>query len=155
SLLMAQCSLGGIWWARTRWPAHAKTFVAIATCFGVWILLLTVLKEGRGDPARAAGWSACLVIQATLAGTMSLLVELLIDYGAARPRSQLSIGFLLVWTSVVAIVLGNARWWARRAGWTLENFFTWDYFWQVQTFGVGNAALAVALLACTRAALTW
>src|SRR5438105_13001458 len=39
AFLMAQCSLGGIWWARTRWPSHMKTFVVALASAGIWALL--------------------------------------------------------------------------------------------------------------------
>jgi hypothetical protein len=44
---------------------------------------------------------------------------------------------------------------ATRFGWTGQNFFSWHYFWQLQTLAAANAVLAVAILACLRLPSSW
>src|SRR5262245_61686527 len=55
-LLMAHCSLNGIWWARVTWPSYAKTLAAALSWLAIWVLLLAILPESRRDAMRAAGW---------------------------------------------------------------------------------------------------
>jgi hypothetical protein len=96
-----------------------------------------------------------MATQALLTALMAALLELTIDPEAAARGTRFSILFLFLWTAVVAAILGGGRWLAARFGWTLENFFTWQYFLQLQVVGIANAALAIGLLASLRFPQDW
>jgi hypothetical protein len=155
ALIMAHCSLSGIWWSRMRWPSHAKSLAAALSCFALWGLLLLILDESRGDAARAAGWAASLAAQCILAAVLSAMLELAVARRPFWSGTRFSILFLLLWTSVVAVVLGAGRVLATRFGWTPDNFFSWHYFWQLQTLAAANAIFAVVILASLRISSSW
>jgi hypothetical protein len=155
SLIMAHCSLSGIWWARIRWPSHAKTLAMVLSCVALWGLLLLVLSESRSVAGRAAGWAASLAAQCALAAVLSAMLELAVDRRAFWSGTRFSILFLLIWTSVVAVILGAGRVLATRIGWTPQNFFSWHYFWQLQMLAAANAIFAVAILASLRIPPSW
>jgi hypothetical protein len=152
---MAQCSLGGVWWARIRWPSYSKTLVAILACLATWGLLLTLLDESRQEAMRAAGWAASFALQAVLTALMATLIELGVNYKAAVPSGRFSLLFLFLWTTVVALLLGGGRWLSAWLGWTQENFFAWNYFRQLQALAIANSFLAVAVDLSLRLSAFW
>jgi hypothetical protein len=143
AMLMAQCSLGAIWWALARWPSHVKTLVAVAFCGITWALLVGLLETAPFE-IESAAWACSLGIQAVLTALAMLVVDLVHRPERAGDNHRFSILFLLIWTAVIAILLGAGRWLSERLGWT-GAIVEWQFFWQVQTIGVVNAALAVGL----------
>ncbi len=150
ALLMAHCSLGAVWWARTLWPSYAKTLVgALATAL-VWVLLVGILETTSFAQSAAAGWAASLATQAVLAALGATVVELVRQPPAAAGQYRFTILFLLLWTAVVAVLLGAGRTLAEAFGWKLSDVLKWEYLYQLQAIGVANAMLAVSLLAALR-----
>src|SRR5262245_2705763 len=115
---MAQCSLGGIWWARTRWPLHLKTLVAIVGFSGVWGMLLAVLDESRGQPHRAAGWAAAFATQFVVTSLLAAGIELWIGFRRIGQKHQYTILSLLLWMTLTGCLLAFGRWIAARFEWT-------------------------------------
>jgi hypothetical protein len=155
ALLMAHCSLGGIWWARTRWPSHVKTLLAVLVCAAAWGMLLVVLPEGRSQADHAAGWAASFGTQFVLTSLLAAAIEIAIRFRRDSNQHRFTILTLLIWMAVVGCVLGGGRSIAGLFGWTANNFFAWQYFQQLQAMAFLNAALAIATLACVRFTSTW
>jgi hypothetical protein len=155
ALVMAHCSLGALWWARSAWSPHFKTIVAVLCCGGMWLLLIALLETTRRSGVAAAAWAACLATQVVLTGLGAILVELAIHYQAAAARTRFSLLFLLVWMSVFAAVLGAAGALAARAGFQLAAVADWEYFQQLQGVGLAGAALATGLYASIRVPPRW
>jgi len=155
AISIAQCSLGGIWWARTRLPVHLKTALAIVACVAVWGMLLAVLDETRGSPDRAAGWTAALVTQFVLAALFAGALEWAIDFRQGRQQRRYTIMSLLIWTTLVACLLAGGRWLAAGFGWTPTNFFSWQYFPHLQAMAFMNATFALCVFAAVRLTTGW
>src|SRR4029450_6013807 len=64
-LLLAQCSLIAIWWARSNWLSHAKTLLAISGWFITWALLIALFPMTDAKSAASGGWAICLATQTT------------------------------------------------------------------------------------------
>jgi hypothetical protein len=154
-IAMAQCSLGGIWWARSRGPLYLKTALGVVACAATWAMLLAVLDESRGKPDRAAGWAAAFAIQFVVTAMAAGAIEWLIAFHQGRHQRRFTIMTLLLWTTIIACILAGGRWLAAGFGWTPTNFFSWDYFRHLQTMALMNAALAVCIFACVRLTTGW
>lgn len=154
SLLQAWCSLGAIWWARSRWPSHVKTLLTAGVCAATWAALIGILDATDFTSDRAAGWGASLVTQAVAIGLGTALIALLRGRDADAQDHRFTILFLLIWTAVVAVLLGAARVLAESFGWTLA-VFRWEYFVQLQVIALFNALLAISLWAAIHARRTW
>jgi hypothetical protein len=155
ALLMAHCSLGAIWWARSNWSPHAKTIVATVSCGGLWLVLITLLETTRHSGVAAAAWAACVATQVTVTGLIAALLELAIHYEAAAARSRFNILYLLVWTSIISVALGIAGAWAARSGFKLGEVPEWGYFQQLQGVGLAGAALALSVYSSVRFLSRW
>jgi len=155
AISMAQCSLGGIWWARSRLPLYLKTGVSIAACALVWLMLLAVLDESRGKPDRAAGWAAAFATQFVLTALVAGGLQWVIDFRRGQHQRRFTIMSILLWTTVVACVLASGRWLAAGFGWTPTNFFSWTYFRHLQVMAVMNATLAVCIFAAIQLTTGW
>ncbi len=155
AISMAQCSLGGIWWARSRGPLYLKTAVGVVACAAVWAMLLAVLDESRGKPDRAAGWAAAFATQFVFTAMVAGALEWLIDFRQGRHQRRFTIMTLLLWMTVIACLLASGRWLAAGFGWTPTNFFSWTYFRHLQTMALMNATLAVCVFACVRLTTGW
>src|SRR5688572_9329921 len=75
ALVAAYCSLGAIWWSRSSWPAHWKTFLAILVCADLWMLLVSHLDVVKREPIAAAGWGVALCLQVALTALAAVLIE--------------------------------------------------------------------------------
>jgi len=155
ALIHAHVSLSAVWWARSTWPLSARTIAALACCAALWLLLLILLDTASANDVTAAGWAACLAIQAAIAGLGALTIEAALDFRATAARHRFSLAFLVGMTTSVATVLGAFGTWAARHGWKVADAPGWQYFWQIQLLGVLNGGLAVLLLASVRVALSW
>jgi len=155
AISMAQCSLGGIWWAHSRWPLYLKTAVGVVACAAVWVLLLAVLDESRGKPDRAAGWAAAFALQFVLSALLAGALEWAIDFRHGRHQRRFSIMTLLLWTTVIGCILAGGRWLAAIFDWTPTNFFSWEYFRHLQVMAMLNAVLAACVFASVRLTTGW
>jgi hypothetical protein len=155
ALLLAHCSLGAIWWARTNWSPHAKTLVAALSCGGLWLLLITLLDMARHNGLAAAAWAACVATQVSLTALAAAAMELALHYQSAATRSRFSILYLMVWTSVIAAALGIAGIFAARSGFKLSEIPSWEHFRQIQGVGLAGAALAIGVYASVRLPRSW
>jgi hypothetical protein len=155
AMLMAHCSLGALWWARTTWPSYAKTLVGALSTALIWALLVGVLEATSMSQSAAVGWAASLTTQAVLAGLGATVFNSLKNPHTAAGHSRFTILFLLLWTAVVAVLLGAGRSLAAAFGWKLADVLAWDYLYQLQAIGAANAALAVGLLAVLQVPKSW
>ena len=155
ALLLAHCSLGALWWARTTWPSYAKTLAGAGATALIWVLLVGVLEATNMTESAAVGWAASLTTQAVLAGLSAAILDLLKNPRSVAGQSRFTILFLLLWTAVVAVLLGAGRTMAEAFGWKLADVLAWDYLYQLQAIGVANAALALALLAALQVRRSW
>jgi hypothetical protein len=154
SLLWAHCSLVVTCLTRTRCPSHIKTFLIGLACLVVWTLFLTVLESSR-QAVPAAGWAAAIGSQALLTALIVALFGTRFDQDSHDRRARFSIRFLLVWTTVVALMLAGGRWLTSYFGWTFTSFFAWEYFLQLQTHATANAILATGLFVSLRISQSW
>jgi hypothetical protein len=155
ALLMAHCSLGALWWARAKWPSYAKTLAAALATALIWVLLLGVLNTADLSESAAVAWAASLTIQAVLAGLGAAALGLLRAPRAEAAQTRFTIMFLLLWTAVVAVLLGAGRALSEAFGWKMADVLAWEYLYQLQTIGVANAVLAVGLLAALQFSSSW
>ncbi len=155
AISMAQCSLGGIWWARSRRPLYLKTALGVVACAATWAMLLAVLDESRGKPDRAAGWAAAFATQFIFTAMVAGAIEWLIDFRQGRHQRRFTILTLLLWMTIIGCILASGRWLAAGFGWTPTNFFSWTYFRHLQTMALMNATLAVCVFACVRFTTGW
>lgn len=154
ALVAAQCSLGAIWWSRTSWPAHWKTLAGIVVCADLWVLLMATLDSVHREPIAAACWAAALAVQIGLTALASSCVEFGFRNTSAA-RRQFSILYLLIWTTVIAVLLGTARRVIDLNGWTFTEAVNWQFAQQLMWSGVVNAVLAAGLLAGARLPVSW
>lgn len=150
ALLLAHCSLGSIWWARSNWPSYAKTLVIALASALLWLLLVGVLETARLSHASAAGWALAIATQTLLAACGATFLEFRLSPGLRTARSRYTIMFLLLWMAVVGVLLGAGRSLATRLGWTWAGVRDWEFHDQLQTLAVSNAVLAVGVLAAIR-----
>src|SRR5262245_26356569 len=78
ALVIAHCSLGALWWARSDWSLHTKSVVATLSCVGMWLLLIGLLETTRRSGVAATAWAACLATQVFVTGLGATLLELAI-----------------------------------------------------------------------------
>jgi hypothetical protein len=155
ALLLAYCSLGAIWWARSAWPTHLKTLIAVLLCTCLWALLVGRLDTVRVQPIAAACWAASIGTQVVLTGLVALMLESVVRRQPRAALTQFSILCLFAWTTLVAALLGGGRWLAQRWGWTIADMLDWQFWQQLQCVGLGNALLAIGLLFSVRLPHTW
>jgi hypothetical protein len=155
ALLLAHASLGAVWWARCDWPSYAKTLIAVLATVALWVLLMGVLQSTSITQPAAAGWAAALATQTVLAGLGAALLELRRSPEAAVDRSRFTILFLLLWTAVIALLLGAGRTLGEALGWKLADLLAWEYLYQLQFVAVSSAVLALCVLAAVQLRRHW
>ena len=142
SLLMAWCSLAAIWWVHAPWPSHFRTLAVILLSVIAWAVHLGVRRAPFGSDESAA-WAASVLTQIIVTILAMLALQRIRGTGIDRPR-QFSILYLLIWTTVVALLLGAGRLAAIELDWTTA-VFRWRFFFQIQVAGVMSALLAVCV----------
>lgn len=152
--VMADCSLVGIWWARSNWPSHAKTLLAVLCYAALWFLLILLLDSVDFHHVASAGWVVALFLQLFGCGLVVSLLDRVISPAVSRPR-RYSLLFLFLWTSLVAAMLGAGRQIAERLNWSASAIIGWEYFLHLLVIGVGNALLAAALTAMLQLTSEW
>ena len=155
ALVMAHTSLGGIWWARNAGSIHVRTTIAALTVVGMWTLLVLILDETRHSGIRAGAWAACLATQMFVAAALGTAIEFVVDRQAAIARSRFSIGFMLFWTTAIAVALAGAGAWGANYGWKVADIAGWTFFAQLQAVGVTGGLLAAAIYAAVRSPRSW
>jgi hypothetical protein len=155
SLVMAHCSLGAIWWARTNGSQHARVLLVAVSCAGMWLLLLLLLETTRHSGVAAAAWGACLATLTILTALGATAYELATNYRESAARYRFSIGFLLIWTTVIALLLGGGGAWATHHGWKISDVPGWTYFAQLQGVGLASALLASGVYVNIRRPRKW
>ena len=152
--LQAWSSLIAIWWVRSQWTSHVKTLIAAVTCFLIWGVL--VLGGERTDfaSARGAGWLASLMTQFVGTAVGALLIGVVRrDAGALRVH-RFSIMYLVIWTFVIAVLLGASRWLVESFGWTWE-VLQWQFFPHLVVVGAFGAGQAVGMWAVLQSPWKW
>jgi hypothetical protein len=155
ALLQAWCSLGAIWLSRSRWPSHVNTLIASLISAGIWIGVILILGNTDFHSPNAAGWLVSLATQCLTTTLAMLVVDRILHRSLLAPGGRFTIMFLLVWTGVVALLLGAGRLLAENFGWTWAGIFSWQYFSQLQVVGLFNALLAVSLWTALHRRPTW
>jgi len=155
ALLLAHWSLAAIWWARSAWPAHLKTLLAVVWCAGLWLLLIGRLQTVRLEPIAAAGWATSIGLQVVITALAAAALESMKAGRRAARASRFTIMQLLIWTTLVAVLLGVGRQWAAERGWTIAGMLDWQFWRQVQAGGLVNALLAIGLISSLRLPRTW
>ncbi len=155
ALVMAHTSLGGIWWARSTSSMHLRTVLATVTVAGMWMLLVLILDETRHSGIRAGAWAACLVTQMLVTAALATAIEFVVDRPAAAARSRFSIGFILFWTTAIAVALAGAGAWGANNGWKVADIAGWTYFAQLQAVGITGGLLATVVYASVRSPRRW
>lgn len=155
ALVLAQCGLAAVYFARCSWPLTTK-FVAASLVLGcLWLLLVGTMETTKQSPVAAGAWAAGLVVEAALVWLFVTAVELRLDYEPTIARTRFGIIHLLIGTTLVAVCFGGSRIAAERSGFTLADVPEWSFFWHVQVAAVANAVLAVALYASLRLRRSW
>jgi len=154
-VLLAHGSLVGIWWARSTLPSHLKTLLTALAMAGLWVLIIFLLDTAQFRSAPGAGWAACLATQVLSMMLLTMLVEVLANPSVLERRHRFSIFFLLIWTTVIAVLLGVGRRIAEWLGWSPAMLVGWEYFLQVQTMAAINVVLAISLLASLQLTSNW
>jgi hypothetical protein len=155
AFLLAHCNLIAIWWASTSFGPKARTLVAALCCFGLWLLLIQLLSTAQESGLAAVSWAVCLASQVALTGLAATVLELVTNYQSAAARNRFSLRSMLIWTTVVAVVLGISGAIAGRSGFKLSDVPDWEFFSQIQCFGVASAALAIGVYCSLRLPQTW
>ena len=152
--LQAWSSLIAIWWVQSRWTSHVKTLIAALTCLLIWGVL--VLGGERTDFAsvRGAGWLASLMTQFLGTALGALLVGFVRRDRGAFPIHRFSIMYLVIWTFVIAVLLGASRWLVESFGWTWE-ILQWQYFPHLVVVGAFGALQAVGMWAVLQSPWKW
>lgn len=155
AVLLAHCSSGAIWWARSTWPAHVKTLLALVCCAGLWLVLTGCLKTVALAPLAAAAWATSIALQVIFTAAASAAMESALAGRREATASRFTIMYLFIWTTLVAVVLGIGRHWAVQRGWTFAAMLDWPFWRQVQVAGLINSLLAFGVLASLRLPRTW
>ena len=149
-LLMSLCSLGAIWWATSQWSSYAKTLPVMLAGLVCWLGLSLV--TGWHDTARTGAWAIAFELHVVVAATLASMAVHYLTTTGARAQQQFTILWLLLWTAVLAVILGVGRVLTALFGWTAA-VFAWEFFWHVQIFAITNGLLAAALFAAVIANL--
>jgi hypothetical protein len=150
---LSQISLVAIWAAFSRMPSALRFAGCLSASASAWLLLIVVLPNMSVYDRQAAGWGAACATQAATTVLVTAAVRWAsrkqsrgkAPAGTAAGRFQFSIGFLLLWTAAVALLLGLCRAAVTQLGWT-EEVLDWLYFLFMPVFGAGNAAVAGVVL---------
>jgi hypothetical protein len=155
ALVLAQCGLAAVYFARCSWPLTIKAVAASLVLGCLWVLLVGTMETTKQSPVAAGAWAACLVLEAVLVWLCVTAVELSLDYQPAVARARFGIVHLLIGTTLVAICLGGSRVVAGHYGFALAEVPEWAFFWHVQAAAVVNSVLAVALYSSLRFTRSW
>jgi hypothetical protein len=74
-----------------------------------------------------------------------MAIEFFVDSHAAAARSRFRISFVLVWTTVLAVLLGGVSQWGSQSGWRVADVTQWGFFFQLVAVGTTGAILAGAV----------
>jgi hypothetical protein len=155
ALIVALSGVGAVCLARWNCSLYGKSGVAIFL-FG-WLvgMLVKTLESSPEGLLNAQAWAAGAATQIILTLAVVKLLELSRPDQTTVRRSQFGILHLLFGLTVVAVLLGAARYYAQKQGFTLATVLNWDFFWQIQAAGIVGASLAVATYACLRFIRKW
>lgn len=151
---LSQGSLIAMWAAISRMRSYLRLPAGLLGMCWTWFLTVGVLGGVSLHGAESAGWAAMSATQA-----LSILIlttaGYLIGHQIKRRRSgvtegdsrplQFSLGFLLLWTTLLAMMLGLGRTVFAKLGWTTE-VTQWEYFWFCPVLGACNAVFALLVL---------
>ena len=155
ALLLAHCSAGGRWWARSAWPAHVKTLLAVVWCAGLWLVLTGCLKTIALAPLAAAAWATSIGLQVIVTAAASAGAGKGIGRSAGGRELSLHHHVLADLDDAGGGAAENGRHWAVPGGWTIAGMLDWQFWRQVQAAGLINALLAIGVLASVRLPRTW
>jgi len=162
----AQASLVCLLATRLRLPLYGRFVVGIIGGFGVWFVTVKVLPNASATGAESGGWATCVATQIALmsaaVAARSLPRDLFAALSAnadesARRRFQFGVGSLLIWTTLVAVLLGLGQVIAARLDWN-RAVTGWEYFYFCPVLGSCNAVyalLVVLSLSRRRRTIVW
>jgi uncharacterized membrane protein YuzA (DUF378 family) len=150
-LPLAQLSLVALWAAFGRGPSYARFALALVGLAWTWLVVVGLLQFGvRAD--YAAGWGAALAVQGLMVFAAASAGRVAWRYATAPRGSdsrwsplQFGVGWLLLWTAVIAAVLGLGQTVTSGLGWT-EKTLSWEYFPMAPAIGGYNAAYALLVM---------
>lgn len=152
---LSQGSLVAVWAALSPMRSYVRFPAALLALAWTWFLTVEVLTAYEATGEESAGWAAMFATQA-LAILILATVGRLVCQRIERRRSggsegdfrpvQFSLAFLLLWTTILAVVLGLGRTVLAALGWTAE-VVKWQYFFFCPVLGACNAAFALIVLA--------
>jgi len=150
ALVLAQCGIGSVFFARSSWPLTFKLVLGSMFVACLWLLLVRTMESTKQTPIAAGAWAVCLLGEAIGVWTVVALIELVIHREAAAARARFSILHVLIGTTAVAALLGGGRVFGTRYGFTLADVPEWSFFWHVQFAAITNTVLTIALYASVR-----
>jgi hypothetical protein len=154
ALPFSQGSLIAIWAAVSRMRSYLRFPAALLGLCWIWFLTVTVLDPYSARSPESAGWAATFAIQAlcililTTAGHLAWRqIKRRRPGGRAEDPQplQFSLRFLMLWTTLLAVILGVGQFAFAQLGWTSE-VVEWQYFWFCPVLGACNAVFAVIVL---------
>jgi hypothetical protein len=151
---MSQNSLVAAWAASRVWPSYLRVAAAASGAACTWVLCIRVMPGIAVYGPASAAWATAFVVQSGLvfvAVAAGCWHHRRIEIGgsAGRKRSgrtlQYGVGFLLIWTALIAMMLGLGRTAFSHFGWS-GGLIRWQYFTNMPIIGLGSAAVAILVL---------
>jgi len=148
---IAQVSLVALWAATCAVPPYVRLVITVLGTAWGWYVMITGLRRLVVGSAESAAWAAGLVTQVVVILAFVAARSLWLQFRAARKQGpdgrdagrwcRYSVGSLLGWTTVAAVLLGlgqTARWF----GWNAETLQSGDFRF-LCVVSVFNAAYAL------------
>jgi len=151
----SQGSLIALWAAVSRIRSFLRFPAALLGIVWTWFLTVRVLGLVSLRGGESAGWAAMFATQALsilVLTTGCCLIWQLVRRRRPGGRAadtrpvQFSLRFLLLWTTLLALMLGLGQTAFQRLGWT-PQVVQWEYFYFCPVLGAGNALFALIVLA--------
>ncbi len=157
ALPLSQGSLLALWACMAGWRSYVRFPLA---CFGItwtWFVAIKFIPIGQ-DRDMAASYALFFVVQTGVIITIYYLLQIILRWIAQRrnpdavgsPPLQFSIGFLLIWTAVIALFLGLGKTLCLQMDWRLDVIHG-EYFYFGCVIGTYDAFYALVALAAALA----
>jgi hypothetical protein len=152
---LAQASLVVLWAGTCTMPPYVRFVIAALATAWTWRVTIAVLPRLVVGSAESAAWAVGLAAQGAVVLAAIAARSLWLQFRLAKARGpddpdarrwcQYSLGSLLGWTTVAAVLLGLGQTAARRFGWRAETA-EWADFRFLSVVSVFNAAYALLVM---------